>query len=117
MFLQKKSKYNSILVYGSGGNVQKGLTSTQKTPRQFNPGWFTGDHTAILGSRDQGGIKETCVEWSFPFEAGALQAAVGGLLIVACERTLAGLHSTRIGAQATVCFNGHPRDTIRLENT
>jgi hypothetical protein len=99
---QNQLDHVPVRVDGSVGKVTNGNGGKRDTPAGFNPEWFSGDHSFILGDTDPSNTKQHHAEWHIPVEREEVRTAEGGYLIIAAERRYAGLHT------------GHPKAGIEM---
>ena len=116
IFFEEIMEVRPHTVQGSKAKVEIGVGNTMKDPGNCDDGWFVGDSTIILGAGgiETGYLGETAASWEMLVEPSLIEQCCGGYLVVACERTHGGLHTSRKGALVRVMLNGNNRDSIGL---
>lgn len=110
---EEQTQWACRKVLGSQGHCLYGYAGTLEEPWECDPRWFAGDSTLILGAGilDRDGSRGgSSAEWTLAIKPDEVEKAQDGLLIFACIRPQAGLHTQRFGANAAVYLNGYAVD-------
>lgn len=111
--MAETERFVKSVVSGSDATLHSGLAGTSKSPGDFDHRIFVSDGTLVLGTKKGSGGR-TIAEWKLPLDAATAQGVENGYLIIAAQRTHAGLHALTPKHVAEIFFNGHRKDRIKL---
>lgn len=117
-FFEAKEQLSPLIATGSSGDLKQGCGLSKKNRGKAPPAWVGRDTTLILGCNPDGDAQQeqsiSTAEWVFPVTRRLASKAHGAVLVVACDRRQAGLHSPRFGAVARVLVNDNEVDIAGL---
>ena len=104
-------------VSGSALKLESGVASTIENPNSCDPGWFSGESTAILGSGElqEDSLTGTRATWNVALDPYWLQHFTRGFLVFGCLRYFGGAHSKEYGAEVEVILNSRYIDKFGLK--